>query len=80
MLPDLVLGAGAAAVWSAARQTWPLEATGQRQIINRQQIPEQGIDGDTCSARSKYGDTGEGNSTAEGTHYKEMTLEWSSVC
>lgn len=47
---------------------------------NRQQIPEQGIDGDTCSGRSKYGGTVEGNSTAEGIYYEEMTLAWSSVC
>ena len=37
------------------------------------------FDCDTCSERSKYGDTVEGNSTAEGIYYKEMTLELSSV-
>jgi len=62
LLPDLTLGAGDAALWNAARQTWPVETMGERQMISLdKEYPSKVIfDCDTCSQGSKYGDMVEG--------------------
>lgn len=62
LLPDLTLGAGDAALRNAARQTWPVETMGERQMINLNQeyLNKVIFDGDACSQGNKYGDPVEG--------------------
>lgn len=62
LLPDRTLGAGDAALWNAARQTWPVETMGERQMISLdKEYPNKVIfDCDTCSQGSKYGAMVEG--------------------